>query len=84
MGPGYNPAPVSNVNLPMDIQAILNRICASVNTQRKRIEEFYRQIIPETINGVTAYRQQDFVVQSEREFHLSNGEAAQIANFFQV
>lgn len=60
----------------------MNRICSTLNAQRRRVEEVFRPLLPENQQGVTTYRQQDFIQQAEREFHLKNAEASQLAGFF--
>ena len=66
------------------LQELFNRICNVLNTQRKTVEEVFRGIISENIAGVQAYRSQDFISQCEREFHMINTEASQIATHFAV
>ena len=79
---GGAPPSQVNVQLPLHLQDYMNRICSTLNAQRRRVEEVFRPLLPENQQGVTTYRQQDFTDQAGREFHLKNAEAAQLASHF--
>ena len=66
------------------LQELFNRISNVLNAQRKTVEDVFRGVIPETVNGVRAFRSQDFISQCEREFHMINTEASQVATHFSI
>ena len=55
-----------------------------LNTQKKTVEDVFQGVRPENVSGTMAWRSADFIERCEREFHLTNAEASQLAHQFGV
>ena len=70
--------------IPQHVAELINRVCGLLNGQRKQVGDSVRGLVPENCPGTSAYRMQDFIAQAEREYHVNNAEASQLAQFFSV